>query len=267
MSQAKTDAKESGSRVGLTRQEAAERLGVSVRTFKRHEKENPFDEGASWTEGKGPTARRMYDPEAIDAILLEEGAEEQQSALSALMRETARASVEIHKSAAIAIKAGVEAVQGTDARTKILVRQLKRASRHNANLERTQVAMWSTMHELRELYATRIIEDAKEQAAKVLSDKRTAFMVETFGMAWPGLVHRFVPSMATTQNILAQVLRRAPPAWREELQAVVLKAPLPPELMSSVFALFEQASEEAARQAAKAEEADKQKAPEQSKGA
>jgi hypothetical protein len=251
MAHAKSHAEESPARVGLTRQEAAEKLGVSVRTFKRHEKENPFDEGQSWTEGKGPSARRMYDPAAIDSVLLEEGAEEQQSALAALMRETSRASVEIHKSAAIAIKAGVDAIQGTDPRTKILVRQLKRASRHNANLERTQVAMWQTMHALQETYAAQIVADAKSRAGDILSQKRTSFMIESLRDAWPGLLHKIVPSTQTGQSILSRVMQRVSPEWRAKLAGLV--AELPPELAASVYALVQEATEQAAKEAEKRE--------------
>ena len=241
MSQDKPGHKGETPRVGLTRKEAAERLGVSEKTFKRHEKENPIE--GVWTEGNGPSARRMYPVEAIDQLLLEEQEESAADGVAAMMREAARSQAEINRSSAVATDAAVRVLSGLVPFVQEFGVQLKSAVTRADRAEAARLEAWSLLDEVQHLRGEELIADAKKQAAEILSRERTRWMVESFRDAWPGILHRIVPSKTTERSILARALRRMSDELKQRLAALMFE--LPPEVRTSVGALFDEASQHA----------------------
>jgi len=228
----------------LTRVQAAERLGVSVRTFQKYENENPI-EGMK-TEGDGPKARRLYPEEVIDRLVIEDAAEEQQGAMSALLREVARASKEIHLSAQVAIESGVRALKGTDTRTKSLRRELRRMSKSNRMHEKDKLKLWELLSAVQELRNAEGIQAAKREAAIILDNARGNFMIESAKMAWPGLIHRIFPSDVTERAVMGVVFKKMVPELRAKFLSLV--GELPGEVQASLGMLLQPVLEELAKQ-------------------
>ena len=209
----------------------------------RWEEESPI-EGVR-TEGDGPTARRMYPVAAIEELGVEDADEEQKNAISLMIRETARAATEIHRSAKVAIDAGVAALEGSDPRTVALLEELERMRKHVRTLESKSLLVWELLHSMHEARIAEQKAAAAREADGIMSVKRQELMADSFRLAWPGILHRLAPSKATEKSIIASAFAHMNETARAQLMGIV--AGLPPAIQQSVGALLGEALEDEAK--------------------
>lgn len=233
-----------------TRAEAADRCGVSVRTFQRWESENEVE---GWKyEGEGPTARRIYPIAAIDRLIIEEAADEERSLMHSMIRESARSQKETAVSGAVALKAGADAIQGVLA---AVLEENKRLREDNARHESEKLAVWELVGSIHEARHAELNAAALRERERIRGTEREDMMIEAFRMAYPGILHRLAPSKETEKAIIGMAFAHMDPESRADLMRIVSK--LPQELQSSVAALVGDAIEQ---EAARKEAAEKKKA-------
>lgn len=241
----------------LSAAESAERLGITVRHFKKRIAQSPI-EGVI-LDGAGASARKLYPESAIDELLIESAEEETQSAIASIMKHAALVQVEINKSATpllqsvqLAIDAGVSALQGTDPRTQALIEENKRLREHAAELEKNALGFWELMREMHDTHTAEMKAAAVRERDRILENSRHEGLSRAFEMALPGLIHRVAPSRETEKSILAKVIEVLPAPVREQIMPALL-GNIPPELAASLHALIQDALEdEAKRQEKKA---------------
>lgn len=171
--------------------EAAARLGVSLRTFQRmRSKRSEGIPGQVTVAGKfGP--EWAFPVDAIDAIAnrgeedLEPPVDTVDQAQAALMREVVAASKVVHQTAADAIRAGVEAIKGTDHRTSLLLQELTRAG---DVVKDSQTMALEAVRLVRDL----IIEGAKLEAETIKQTADQSIRIQRTRVAERG-VNLFAP--------------------------------------------------------------------------
>lgn len=228
----------------VTRAMAAERLNISVRHFKRLEQESPIP--GTVTDGEGPTARKLYPENEIDDLLVEGADEELRGAISALVKQAAQAATEVHKSAQLAINAGVAALQGTDARTLSLIEELDRMRKHCGTLEKNALAFWELMRSMQDAHVAEMRAAAIRERERILEGVRHDGVGRALEMALPGIIHRFAPSKMTEKSILAQTIQALPDAVKEHVMPIIL-GNVPPELAASLHSLMQESLQDEAK--------------------
>jgi len=157
------------------------------------------------------------------------------------LSSAARASHEIHKSAALALSAAASAIkEGNDRTNQLLegyVKELNRRDEHVDRLEGKQVELWNLIAEIHNERAAALLQSAREQAAEILNTERSKFMVESFRMAWPGLMHKLLPSEATEHAILTGVFKTMSSDLQADFMRLVEK--LAPESQMTLGALLQ----------------------------
>jgi DNA-binding transcriptional MerR regulator len=240
-----------------TRKEAAKACGVSFTTFRRWEKENEI-EGVK-IEGDGPNARRLYPIKEIEELEFEDAQEERDAIITSMIKETAKAATEIHRSSKLAIDAAVQALQGTDPRTVALFEELNRLREHTRTLEEKGLLVWDLLHKMHEARIAELEAIARRERDQIVSTGRQDMMIDSFRMAWPGIVHRLLPSKETEKPIIASVFAHLSESNRAKLMAMI--GELPTELQASAGALIGDALEEEAKRREAKVEAEKKNAP------
>jgi DNA-binding transcriptional MerR regulator len=237
----------------VERSEAASIAGVNERTFRRWEQQDPIPHTKH--EGKGPGAKKLYRRDLLDEWLENHQVEKDQSDLlastAAVMRAAAQASNDVHKAAAVALKAGADSIKDANDRTNILLSsltaELDRTRTHTSNLEGRVVEAWDLIAAMHDERKEQIIKAARDQAEQIVSNERSKFMFESARLAWPGILHKLVPSQVTEHAIFANVFRIMPGIARAKFMALVDEY-LPGEAKVALGSLLAPVLEELAKE-------------------
>lgn len=166
----------------LTAGQAAERLGMSVRAFRKLRARRGTIDGSRII--KGEWAFPATSVEVLASEVADDGELTMEDASEVLLRELLNASKELHVHVARALKevqeanaaamtAAVETIKGTDARTKLLVDEIARQGQVNADSQKQTLETFALMKELiigmAEVEATRI----KAEADQTIRVERT----------------------------------------------------------------------------------------------
>ena len=178
----------------LTTAEAAKRLGVTVRHFRKMRSARGTIPGAQLVNGEW-----AFPASAVDA--LDDGDDDDapltmQDASARLLQELLKASKELHVSVANAMKEGqasaglamtaaVKTIEGTDARTKLLIEEMTRQGEASARAQAQSIETFSLMKDL-------ILGMAEVEASKIKADADQTIRVERIKVASRG-VQLFAP--------------------------------------------------------------------------
>lgn len=148
----------------LSALDAAERLGISLRHFKKRVAASPIDGAIA----HGPSAKKYYPEGAIEDLIIEGADEEQQAAVAALMKQTAVSAREVFEAGNKALAAGVAAVAGV---VPFLLTELERQGKA---LKDAQTDTLEALKLTRDL----IIEQAKLEAERVKQEADQTLQID-----------------------------------------------------------------------------------------
>lgn len=223
----------------LTAPEAAERLGITRRHFQRIIAVTPIP--GTKQEGN----RKLYPGGSIDELVVDDHGDEQQSAMSALMREVARAAKEVHGSAALALDSAAKSIEGTNLRTdnlmQALLKENERLTTQCEKHEQEKLAIWELFRAMNEAHVAEMGAAARRERERIIEGARGEVLADGFRLAWPGLINKFLPSKEGEKTILGMAFDHLSEQGRGQLMAIVSQ--LPAELQASVMTLVSEAIE------------------------
>ena len=199
----------------LTHGQAAMRLGITSRTFRKVRAREARIEGACLGDG----GAWMFPAASIDAMrgkVTESDYDEEDEegrtvsdAQAALMREVVKASQEVHKSAAIAMTAAVDCIKGTDPRTKYFLDELHRMGEALGAAQKQSLDVFALIKDLivgqGELEATRIKTEA-DQTVRIERTKVAASGIKTFAPIVKAGLARWLRAPAIERDAQAETV-------------------------------------------------------------